>query len=156
MPLYSIDIQRDERRVTKRDHTRIMGRVSRTGGRHHRRINVPKHFRGAPETVPGPGGYGFKRRDPEYLRRKKREVGNKPLLVRTGSLSAAARHGRITSTSRKWTFKVRSPFPLNADRRHEVQVMSRREIQEHAEKVEGWYQRLARKRTNQTRRRRRM
>ncbi len=129
---------------TKRGHNKIAGLIMRQLGRRHRNRRMKKHFMNVPETSPGGGGYRYKTRSSVYRRRKQKAVGHNIPNIFTGELrQTVLGSSRITATRKRWTFTARSSFPLNADRRNELQAVSQREIRDDVITFRNLYSRAA-------------
>ncbi len=121
----------DEFGLSPRPHAKIMREVMRETGNRHATQRIKRHFQRNKWTTPG-GPYGYAKRTGRTLNRK-RKLGVDPFRpnYQTGKLYAAIlASSQLTATQYKWTWKGRNNYPLKADRRRELQAISRDEITE--------------------------
>lgn len=144
--------------VTNRRHAQIMRESLRFGMVKHINKRMWDHFGKNPKTAPG-GEYGFKQRNPKYVKSKVRKFGPQAdgPNMRTGKMRRYIRSnamGRITATQHRARVRMSSYFPMNDDRRKEMEVIGASERNLIAQDVRGEYVRLINDPTNRRLRRR--
>lgn len=147
---FSFEVQQST--LTKRGHGRLMKNLNRDLAFWHHKKNIPKHFSGGPETVPGGGGYRYRRRTAKYNEAKQKKWGHQTPLVWSGglkrrTLSNAQR--TIRATQFKWTLIVRGK-PANSFLRKEIEAVSNKEQRELVTRLKKRYPKAARLRKYQT------
>ena len=125
-----------DRRITARNHARIMKVLMRQMMVEHLEQTIPLHFREGAENV-----YHMQRRTQKYLRAKfKKKHHKKPLVYSGRTLSELkASNQRITSTQYRSRLYYRSYFQLPNERRKEIEVVLQRERQAMAVNLRRWY-----------------
>lgn len=139
--------------MNRRDANTVSRGVMRALARHHLRVNLPKHFERVPETYPGAGGYGYRKRSRRWEIIKRRKYGHDKPNVATGRMrDSVLRGSRLTATATRWRIYARLPSEVATDQsgsrlqkksgrpkfkrahpvwqRAEIEVISRREIRE--------------------------
>lgn len=156
MATYFVETTVEMSLFTKRGHRAVARLVNKQLAIRHRDRIVPKHFAGTPETTPGSGGYRYRRRSKKWQERKRLEGRPSQPLVYTGELFRTVRaSSRVRSTDTFWQWTARGSFPLNADRKSEIEAVSEREQRENARLFERLYARAATRDQFQTHIRRR-
>lgn len=162
---FTVEVRHDL--MTRRDANVVSRGVMRALGRHHLRVNLPKHFEEGPETYPGAGGYGYRKRSKRWQNIKRRKYGHTKPNVATGRMrDAVLRGSRLTATATRWRIYARLPSEVAQDKggnelrkrsgrpsfkrahpvwqRAEIEVISQREIREHMALFKRLYLRGAR------------
>lgn len=165
MSFWRITIDYEENLVTPRSHRQIMNYLFRDEMQHHRAAILPRHFKSVPETRPG-GAYGYVPRTRKWEARKQREGRGAGLPnVYSGQLRDSVLKGSVITATykgatltaknhdpnaapgsrvikgKRYSNKVR--FPLTAQRRKEIEAISRREVERMAGRMKRTYLRLA-------------
>ena len=89
-------------RIGKRRWNQIVRATYRTLAEYWMKALRPKHF-----TPGGAAEYGYARRDPRYLRTKKRKQGHRRPLEYKGHLRRETARSRIVATSKRATVFIR-------------------------------------------------
>jgi hypothetical protein len=115
----------------------------RFGVRNHVLTRMGDHFKNNPKTAPG-GAYGYEKRSDRYEKRKLRKKGHNLPNVLSGKtrneFGNNARAGKgITATQDRARWTLRNYFPLNAQRRKELEAITEDERKEIAFDVRGFY-----------------
>lgn len=140
---FGLRFQYDTTLFTKRGHNKIMRLGNRQVARRHRDRRMRRHFENNPDTRPG-GAYGYEKRSRRWQILKAKKTGTIRPLVYTGRLRASVLNtSRITATRKRWTYRARASFPLNPERRDELQAVSPKERLEDAKLLEFLYARAA-------------
>lgn len=129
--------------LTKRTHARIARDVLRRLARHHIQVRMAKHYQEVPETAPG-GAYGYARRSPRYLDRKRKRFGHEKPNVFTGRERNYVRNtARITGTqhrSRLYLLRLHTRRQELSDQHgRELAAFSPAEALEMRDQAHGWY-----------------
>lgn len=144
--------------VTNRRHAQIMRESLRWGMVQHITKRLGDHFKQNSKTAPG-GPYGFKERNTKYKKKAVKKFGPDAANpnVRTGKMKRYIRAnalGRITATQHRARVRMSSYFPMNEDRRNEMEVIAPEEQVQIANDVRGEYVRLINDPSNRRLRRR--
>lgn len=132
MIIMLLEIERAD--VGQRSHATAMKEALRAVAVRHANVTIGKHFKNVPETAPG-GAYGYVKRDPKYLERKRRKKGTTDPFVFSGNTKKeqrAALSSRITATQWKSTLKLVSPHILRPQQWKELRAVTLEELKEHS------------------------
>lgn len=150
----SIDFKSPD--LTDRTHAKLMKESLRTIAQNHRLVTMGKHFKNNAETAPG-GPYGYTARGAIYTRRKLKRFGTDAPNVRTGKLMRATRNNSIvTATQHRSRLYIKGYFPLNDQRRKELEAITSQEVRDATLLGISTYQSLANKPENQRKRKKRI
>lgn len=152
--LTAIDVRSPD--VTDRVHAKLMKESLRTIAQTHRLVTLGKHFKHNAETTPG-GAYGYTKRGEIYTRRKLKRFGTDAPNVRTKKLMRAARNNSIvTATQHRSRLYIKGYFPLNDQRRKELEAITRDEVRQAQQLGVNTYQQLVSKPENRRLRKKRI
>lgn len=152
--LTSIEIRSPD--VTDRMHAKLMRESMRTIAQNHRLVTMGKHFKHNSETAPG-GGYGYTKRGEIYTRRKLKRFGTDAPNVRTRRLQRAVRNNSVvTATKDRSRLYIKGYFPLNDQRRKELEAITPQEVRDATQLGISTYQALANKPENRRKRSKRI
>lgn len=145
--------------VTNRRHAQIMRESLRWGMVQQVNVRLGDKFKQNAKTAPG-GEYGFKPRPKKYVQRKIAKFGSDAANpnVRTGKLKRYIRNnalGRITATQHRSRVRMSSYFPMNDERRREMEVIAPSERPQIAADIKAKYVELLNDPSNRRQRRRR-
>jgi len=122
-----ITIKYNEKLTTPRAHRQLLNALYREMLQHHKEVVLPRHFENVPETAPG-GAYGYARRSQKWLSRKEREGrGDQPLVYRGLMRTIVLRETQVRATYKGGSITAKNHYAMRPQRRHEVEVISRRE-----------------------------
>lgn len=155
VPIAAIDITRGD--VTDRQHTTLVRESLRYAANRHKNVTLGKHFKDIPETRPG-GAYGYVERSAKYRETKLKKFGASAPLVLTGKLRRVVRNNSIVraTSTRGATLYIRGYFPLNAQRRKELEALSPADVQFAQEQAREFYRKESTKPANRRKRKRRI
>lgn len=109
---------------TARGHAKVMRFVNRSTIERWRDQMLPTHFENNSLTRPG-GPYGYQPRAAKTRRLKQRKFGHQQPNVQTGKLrDEIRRNSRVTSTQHQGRFKARGYFPMPAQQRREIEIVT--------------------------------
>jgi len=109
---------------TARGHAKVMRFVNRNRIEFWRDNMLPTHFETNELTRPG-GGYGYAPRTKKTQLVKARRYGHQKPNVQTGKLRDTIRlNSRVTATQHQGRFKSRGYFPMTAERRRELEIVT--------------------------------
>lgn len=146
-------VQVEHVELTARDQARLLRDALRKTAENRRLVTLGDHFKVNAKTAPG-GAYGYERRSPRYLERKQRRYGHQRPLELTGRLKRYVRNNSVVrATQYRSTLQIKSYFPLNAQRRKELEASSAADDQADALVGQQYFAREAPKRRRQRRRR---
>lgn len=129
--VFLLQFQVDQTLVTKRGYRKILRDINREGGQRHKHQFLRKHFENRPETYPGAGGYGYRRRTAKWNKHKLRKVGHVTPNVYTGELKKRVLTAtKVTATRKHWQNYVKVGFRMPAWQKKELEIISRREQRE--------------------------
>ena len=152
--LTSIEIRSPD--VTDLMHGKLMNDSMRKIASNHRFVTMGKHFKHNAETAPG-GGYGYTKRGEIYTRRKLKRFGTDEPNVRTRRLQRAARNNSVvTATQHRSRLYIKGYFPLNDQRRKELEAITPQEVRDATQLGISTYQALANKPENRRKRSKRI
>jgi hypothetical protein len=138
--------------LTQRMHATLAREALRRAAHHHLYVRMGKHFREEPETAPG-GAYGYTERSRRYNKSKKSKFGHTRPNDRTGKLKRQVRsNSTITATQHRSRLYLRGYFPLNDQRRKELEAISPAERSEITLQAHQFYVEAANKPENQRQR----
>lgn len=152
--LTAIDIRSPD--VTDRTHARLMEESLRKIASNHRFVTLGKHFKKNAETAPG-GAYGYVARSPKYVQTKLRRFGTDEPNVRTKRLQRAAKNNsRVTATQYRSRLYIKGYFPLNDQRRRELEAITPQEVRDATQLGVSTYQELVNRPENRRKRAKRI
>lgn len=130
--------------IPKRTEARIRRDAMRHIAMHHKRVTLGKHFKKVAETEPG-GEYGYRARSPRYLKRKIRQGYGDIPNVRTKRLQRYVySNSVVTATQDRSRVYMKAPFPLNEQRRKELEAITPKEASDASNLGQQFYnQRIA-------------
>lgn len=142
--------------LTKRGHNQVSRLTNRTVlERNYQREIWPQHFRNNGKTAPG-GAYGYLRRSQRWQKFKERKYGHNRPLYATGKLQRTLfARSKVTATANRARLYSKGYYPMTADRRREIEVVTRSEVNQMGRWWKTNYIRLARSKRFQTVRRKR-
>lgn len=133
-------------------HAKLAREALRRAAHHHLHVRMGKHFRDEPETQPG-GEYGYEERNRRYNKAKRAKFGHTRPNDRTGKLKRTIRsNSTITATQHRSRLYLRGYFPLNEQRRKELEAISPAERSEINAQAHKFYTEEVNKRENQRQR----
>lgn len=125
--------------VTKRKAAQGMREAFRRTAVYHVDHTLGDHFRKNAKTMPG-GPYGFIPRPAKYNAEKLRRFGTDEPNVRTGRMRRFIRNNaRITATQYRARIYLRNYFPMNDDRRREMEVIAPSERREMGPRAKQYF-----------------
>ena len=152
--LTSIDIRSPD--VTDRTHAKLMEESLREIASNHRFVTLGKHFKHNAETAPG-GAYGYVARNPKYVRSKLRKHGTDEPNVASRKLQRAAKNNsRVTATQYRSRLHIKGYFPLNDQRRKELEAITPQEVRDATQLGVSTYQELVNRPENRRKRSKRI
>jgi len=132
--------------VTKAGHAKILRQLNREWMERHRDNRLPRHFENVPETSPGGGGYGYRKRSAQYTKQKQRKYGHTKPNVATGELrDSVLAKVKITATQHKSNMVTRGTreHRLAAWQLKEIAAVSLKERRQEAKLTARNYRKLA-------------
>lgn len=144
MTIKLTSIEVTEVQISKRVEAGCRRDAMRHIAMHHKRVTLGKHFKKVTETEPG-GEYGYKARSSRYIKRKIRQGFGDISNVRTKRLQRYVySNSVVTATQNRSRVYMKAPFPLNEQRRKELEVITPKEAKEASELGQNIYnQRIA-------------
>jgi len=125
--------------LNKRQHAKAMREALKSAAVHHRDVTLGKHFKNVAETAPG-GAYGYSKRSEKYTARKLKRFGHSRPNELTGRSKRFVRNNSsVTATQVRSRLRIRFPFPMNDQRRAEMEAITATEVAESQKLAGGVY-----------------
>lgn len=160
------EITIDTKLMTARNANKASRMVMGLLGTKHLRERLPRHFQDAPETVPGGGGYRYRRRSKKWIEQKRKEGKPATANVYTGTLrDTVKRSSVLTNTATRWRIKAKLPVVYRKDasgkrllrqngtpvfdrvtpqwQRDEIEILSRAEVRQYAKDYRRFFRQIA-------------